>query len=554
MNLALTDPVQQHPGEPAPCAQPRRWETARVLLAVGALTYLVAVAVLAAWSVLPVLLGWSSYVVQSGSMMPTVRPGDVLVSAPVDDDARPLRRGQIVIVDDPAQPGRLLSHRVARVRDDGFIITRGDANAEPDSTPVAPEAVRGRGRLLVPYVGLPQRWLVSRDYVRLVAWLALTGLALAAVATDPSRQPPPGPPRHREGSRRRRAVRGRGRPVGVSPPARVDLAARLGLTARAVAAVVLTGVAATAVAVTAEQDDHLVGATFRASTANTANRFAARPDFVAPDASAVTVYKTKGYLTGAVRPSGPYQVLANVTDTGNPPSGTASVRADMTGLTAGAASTALNSGSSNVGGTTYNYGSSPLTAGAGLPNASKPWTLTMTDVAGFSRTRGYTVTVDGTAPTAVDVQATNTSGGTPGKPELGDTFTWTFSERVDPYSIVNGWTGAARPVYFVIQKTSPNNTITVWDGATLPLGQVVTDRDRYVDAGTSYVWFNATMTQSGNAISVVLGAVSDGAAVKTVDTAPSPLTWNPNGTPYDAAGNPMSTTSAVESGTNDLDF
>jgi hypothetical protein len=311
---------------------------------------------------------------------------------------------------------------------------------------------------------------------------------------------------------------------------------------------------------TAAQDDHFVGATFRNSTANPGNAFAALPDFVAPDASAVTVYKTKGYLTGSVRPTGPYRVFANVTDTGNPASGTASVRADTSQLTAGATATTLTGGSSTVGGTAYNYSSavgSPLTVGSTVGNGSKPWTLTMADVAGFIRTRNYNVTVDGTAPTATDVQATNTSGGTAGKPETGDTFTYTFSERIDPYSIVDGWTGAPRSVYFVIQKTNPNNTIYLYDGAnTLPLGQVVTDKDRYVapSSTTPYVYFTgSTMTQSGDTITVVLGNPSTG-TVAVVDTTPSPLTWTPSSTPYDAAGNSMSTAPVIESGVSDLDF
>ncbi|MDQ4008682.1 MAG: hypothetical protein M3211_11350, partial [Actinomycetota bacterium] len=100
----------------------------------------------------------------------------------------PLRHGDIAVVDDPARPGEVLSHRVARVRDDGFVITRGDANEEADSTPVSPDAVRGQGRLLVPYVGLPQRWLISGDHVRLAGLLAGTLLAVAAVASDPTRR------------------------------------------------------------------------------------------------------------------------------------------------------------------------------------------------------------------------------------------------------------------------------------------------------------------------------------------------------------------------------
>jgi signal peptidase I len=542
MTLTLTDLFQQRPDEPAPVAPIRRQETARALLAVGALTYLTALVVLLTWSVLPALLGWSSYVVQSGSMMPAIRPGDVLVSAPVDG-VRPLRHGDIAVVDDPTRPGEVLSHRVARVRDDGFVITRGDANEQADSTPVSPDAVRGQGRLLVPYVGLPQRWLVSGEHALLAGWLAVTLLALLAVATDPTRRSGPTRPRHRD----RRPPYDRGdRRRGTS-------GARSSFALRVVGGATATGVAMTT-ALTAAQDDHVTNAAFHHVTANSGNAFASRPDWVAPDASAVTVYKTKGYLTGAVRPGGPYRVHANVGDTGNPPSGTASVRADMTALTSGAGTTALTSVSTSVGGLSYNYGTAPLSVGSGVTNGAKPYSLTMTDMAGYSRTRGYNVTVDGTAPTAVNVDASNTSGGTQGKPETGDTYTLTFSERIDPYSVIDGWTGAPRSVYLVIQRTPPSNTITVWpDGSgPLPLGQVVTDKDRYTD---DYVYFTgSTMTQSGSTISVVLGTPSSGAVKTVTDTSPGQLTWNPSGTPYDAAGNPMSTASVTEGGQNDLDF
>jgi signal peptidase I len=542
MTLVLTEP-QRHP-EPTPEADTQRWERPRVLLAVGAIVYLTMLTTLLAWSVLPAVLGWSAYVVQSDSMGPTVRAGDVLVSAPVDD-AAPLERGQIVVVEDPAQPGSLLSHRVARVRDDGFLITRGDANAQADSTPVPPEAVRGRGRLLVPYVGLPQRWWAERDHALLVGWLLVTGVAVVGVVTDPARRQRSAEPqpRRRQGRPRHRA------------PARFVLAPGVRLP------LALLVVTATAVPAT---EDGPVSAAFRNTTGNPANSFAARPDWVPPDAGAVTVAKTKnGYLTGYVAPSGTYRVYANVTDTGNPASGTASVRADTSQLTSGATTTALSSPSStDVGGTTYNYSipvGSPLTVGSTVSEGSKPWTLTMTDVAGFSRTRNYDVTVDGTKPTAVDVQAINASG-TPGKPDAGDTFTWTYSERIDPYSILSGWTGAAQPVLFVIDKVTATNVISVWIAqggnkyAQLPLGTVDTDKQRYVQTA-DYVWLSGTMTQSGNAINVVLGSVSSGALNTSVDTSPSPLTWTPNGAVYDAAGNTLgSVAPGTESGASDLDF
>ena len=55
--------------------------------------------------------------------------------------------------------------------------------------------------------------------------------------------------------------------------------------------------------------------------------------------------------------------------------------------------------------------------------------MKLTDAGGTVTTSSFSVTVDNTKPTAVDVQTTNVSGGTAGKPELGDTVTLTYSER-----------------------------------------------------------------------------------------------------------------------------
>ncbi|GED90696.1 hypothetical protein TNCT6_77810 [Streptomyces sp. 6-11-2] len=64
-----------------------------------------------------------------------------------------------MLVQDPARPGRLLTHRVYQVRPNNDLITKGDANSAPDSTPIRLAALRGVARLRVPGVGLPvQLW------------------------------------------------------------------------------------------------------------------------------------------------------------------------------------------------------------------------------------------------------------------------------------------------------------------------------------------------------------------------------------------------------------
>ena len=168
----------------------------------------------------------------------------------------------------------------------------------------------------------------------------------------------------------------------------------------------------------------------------------ASADRVAPTASASAIGRSAAYFTGSIKQASTYYVYANVTDTGSPASGIASVTADVHTITSGSPAVALTSGTYSAGGTAYNYRSAALTAAATLAAGSDAYTVTSTDNAGNSGTQNYTTTIDNTAPTAVDVQSTNVSGGTVGRVEQGDTLKLTYSGAIDPYSILAGWTGA----------------------------------------------------------------------------------------------------------------
>ncbi|AEV86124.1 Signal peptidase I W [Actinoplanes sp. SE50] len=132
-----------------------------------------AVAVL--WSLLPVVFGWTSVVVVSGSMLPKIHSGDVAIAGPIS--AAKMRPGMAVLVDNPARPGHLLLHRVVRRTADGSLITKGDANATEDSTPVPPSSVRGLPRLLIRWIGLPVYWHGRGEHRKVLA----TGVAVAVL-------------------------------------------------------------------------------------------------------------------------------------------------------------------------------------------------------------------------------------------------------------------------------------------------------------------------------------------------------------------------------------
>ncbi len=137
----------------------------------------------------PEALGWRSDVVLSGSMRPALEPGDVVVSSPVG--AGGVRVGDIVVVDNPARPGRTLAHRVDSVRPDGSVVAGGDANASADSTSVAPGEVLGRGRLRVPGVGMVSVWFQEGRMLPLAAVVLAVGAATWWTVTGVSAAVPP---------------------------------------------------------------------------------------------------------------------------------------------------------------------------------------------------------------------------------------------------------------------------------------------------------------------------------------------------------------------------
>ncbi len=137
-------------------------------------------------------LRWTSVVITSGSMSPPFRIGDVVVASP--HDGRGLDPGTVVVFSDPARPG-LVTYRIESVNPDGSYLTSGDANRQPDSTPLRPEQVVGVGRMLVPLIGLPLVWYWAGAGGKLAVWAAgmLLALWLARYALlekyDPRAQP-----------------------------------------------------------------------------------------------------------------------------------------------------------------------------------------------------------------------------------------------------------------------------------------------------------------------------------------------------------------------------
>jgi hypothetical protein len=280
------------------------------------------------------------------------------------------------------------------------------------------------------------------------------------------------------------------------------------------------------------------------------------PDNVPPLVRTTVISKTTAYLPGFIRQAGTYFVYANVTDGGCTPSGIATVRADVSTITTGSTVVALSAGAFTVGGVAYNYRSASLTANATLTAGAKAYTISSTDVATNSQTQaGYSVTVDNTRPTASNVQTAN-GGATVGKPELGDNVTLTFSEIIDPQTVLAGWTGAATNVVVRITNQGGGDLLTIRNAANsaqLPLGSVNLIGTAYVTATRDFgaTGTASSMLQSGTAITITLGTPSGATGTQAVA---GTMTLTPTTTLTDSAGNTCQTTVASESGAADVEF
>ncbi len=485
-----------------------RW-TGRILLGLAA-------AVLVVVGIGPLTGRYRLATVLTGSMAPGMPVGSVAVLVPEDPAA--VRVGDVITFQAPTPDHRTVTHRVVEIVESGHhpvLRTRGDANPVDDPWTARLTGDRAWRRVsVVPFAGTAIRALrssaVHRLTVRVVPVVLFTSVLLA-----------------------------------------IWWPGRLSRRQTGVVLLVVAVLAATPAALAA----------FTGTTTATAN-FAAAADWLPPSVGSTVIAKQTGYLAGAIKQGGVYYVYANDADSGNPASGVSTVTADVSAITTGSTAVTLTAGSYSVNGVSYGYRSGLLTANGTL-SGTKNYTITSTDVQAHAQTQsGYSVTVDNTRPTATDIQTTNHAGGTAGKAETGDTLVYTFSEPLDPQSVIGGWTGASTSVTVHLEdggcvlnllvQICADDSLEVYSGASplATLGGPVDLKDpNYVGGGligtSADAVFNATMAESGSSITVTLGSLTSGQA----DTGGSTLmTWTWSGGPYDAAGNVATGNSITESG------
>jgi hypothetical protein len=162
---------------------------------------------------------------------------------------------------------------------------------------------------------------------------------------------------------------------------------------------------------------------------------------------------------------------------------------------------------------------------------------------------------DWVAPTATSIAAANKGGvgTTAGKLGSGDTITFTFSESIDPASILSGWSGASTPVQVRFTNNANNDTFTVLDssaGSTVNLGTVTTNGN-YVTATRTIASSTMVRSADGKSIVVTIGAPS---SVATLAVGAKNMSWALVAGPKDVAGNALATPATRAETDLDVDF
>ena len=284
-------------------------------------------------------------------------------------------------------------------------------------------------------------------------------------------------------------------------------------------------------------------AAFFATTSNDSNTWTTDTDWTPPSGTSV-IARSGSTTPGIISQGSTYHVYANAADAGNPASGVASVVANVDTITTGQTSAMLTTtgGPWTIGGTSYAYRSSALTANNPLSQGEKSYTVTMTDAhsPANAATQTFTVTVDNSGPRAIDIQIVN-GVGTAGKPDAGDVVTFTYSEAMAPASIRAGWLGT--PVTVDVRLTnsgcSSNDTLSV---ASVNLGTVCLGRGDYVNGNRSFP--TSTMVMVGNTVVITLG----GTPATLTAAGAGTLSWTPSTAATSLLGTPCSAAAATESG------
>jgi signal peptidase I len=120
---------------------------------IAAVLFLILIISGSLFTIISPFFGWRTEVVISGSMEPAIQTGSVVIVHPVDLST--IQQGDIIMFSSLDKKS-LTTHRVAKIEPEPGLrfITQGDANNNPDITPVLPDQIVGIVAFNIPYLGI----------------------------------------------------------------------------------------------------------------------------------------------------------------------------------------------------------------------------------------------------------------------------------------------------------------------------------------------------------------------------------------------------------------
>lgn len=108
-------------------------------------------------SALPIPGGVKTFVVQSGSMEPSIKTGGIVVVKPArstgSGQADSYAVGDVITFGPRSKTKPPTTHRIIEVKEDGNFVTKGDANDDEDMRTVSRYEVIGKVLFSVPFAG-----------------------------------------------------------------------------------------------------------------------------------------------------------------------------------------------------------------------------------------------------------------------------------------------------------------------------------------------------------------------------------------------------------------
>ncbi|MGH3435639.1 MAG: signal peptidase I [Sciscionella sp.] len=179
--------------------------------ALGGIVVAAIVALVLALTLVPAVGGGHTLTVLSGSMVPALPVGSVVVDRPIP--AASLQVGDVVTyatTDEVSGAPILITHRIVAIHAGAtatVFTTKGDANNVADDRPVAASQIRGKLWYHIPYIGTVRNVVDSRNGLLLIGGVVLLVGAIWMLYRlfRPERDATDVAPRHRGSGGRRRA-------------------------------------------------------------------------------------------------------------------------------------------------------------------------------------------------------------------------------------------------------------------------------------------------------------------------------------------------------------